>query len=226
MSLFPDPRQARSDVVAIGDDLRPETLIDAYRHGIFPWPTDEMPLPWFSPKKRAVLFFDEIHIPRSVARARRQSKLRLTIDADFAGVIRGCSLADRPEQEGTWIFPEIIEAYSELHRQGVAHSAEAWEGDQLVGGIYGVDAGGVFCGESMFYRQPYASKMALLHLCDHLRARGSDFLDIQVLTPHMQLFGAREIARTKFLDLLAMHQERKLTLFGNPSPGFLGEGQG
>lgn len=213
MPLFPDPRRARYDVVAIGDDLRPGTLMEAYRSGIFPWPTDEAPLPWFSPHRRAVLFFDEIHTSRSLARARRLSTLRMTIDADFRGVIRACAEAARPGQEGTWIFPEIVEAYERLHDLGHAHSAEAWEGDALVGGIYGVDMGGAFGGESMFYRRPNASKLALLHLADHLRARGLEWMDIQVMTPHMEALGAREIRRSEFLDLLKETQGRGLALF-------------
>ncbi len=213
MPLFPDPRRARYDVVAIGDDLRPETLMEAYRNGIFPWPTDEAPLPWFSPHERAVLFFDEIHVSRSLARGRRLHSFRLTIDADFGGVIRGCAEAARPGQEGTWIFPEIIEAYERLHQLGLAHSAEAWDGDHLVGGIYGVDMGGAFGGESMFYRKPNASKLALLHLAGHLRSRGLGWMDIQVMTPHMEALGAREIPRSQFLDLLKETQGRGLVLF-------------
>jgi leucyl/phenylalanyl-tRNA--protein transferase len=170
-------------------------------------------LPWFSPHRRAVLFFDEIHISRSLARARRLHDFRLTIDADFSGVIRGCSQAERPGQEGTWIFPEIIEAYEWLHALGHAHSAEAWEGDVLAGGIYGIDMGGAFGGESMFFRRPNASKLALLHLVDHLRARGLEWMDIQVMTPHMEALGAREIPRSEFLDLLKETQARGVALF-------------
>ena len=213
MPLFPDPRRARYDVVAIGEDLRPETLMEAYRSGIFPWPTDEAPLPWFSPHRRAVLFFDEIHISRSLARARRAHTFRMTIDADFRGVIARCAEMPRPDQDGTWIFPEIIDAYAALHDLGHAHSAEAWDGAELVGGIYGVDMGGAFGGESMFYAKPNASKLALLHLVDHLRNRGLGWMDIQVMTPHMEALGAREIPRSEFLDLLKETQERKLVLF-------------
>lgn len=213
MSLFPDPRTAKHDIVAIGDDLTPETLMEAYRKGIFPWPSEEIPLPWFSPKQRAILRFDAIHVPRSLERARRLAPYRFTIDADFAGVIRGCAETPRAGQDGTWIFPEIIEAYWRLHALGHAHSAEVWEGDELVGGIYGIDMGGAFGGESMFYRRPNASKLALLHLVDHLRLRGLDWIDIQMLTPHMELLGASEIPRSRFLDLLAATQSKGLTLF-------------
>ncbi len=213
MSLFPDPRHAPHDIVAIGDDLRPETLIEAYRAGIFPWPAEDIPLPWFSPKRRAILRFDAIHVSRSLARERRRTPLRFTIDADFRGVIAGCASTPRPGQEGTWIFPRIVDAYVTLHELGHAHSAEAWEGDELVGGIYGVDMGGAFGGESMFHRRPNASKLALLHLADHLASRGLDWMDIQIMTPHMKALGAREIGRGKFLDLLHSTQARGLVLF-------------
>lgn len=213
MALFPDPRRARYDIVAMGEDLRPQTLMEAYRSGIFPWPTDEAPLPWFSPHRRAVLFFDEIHISRSLARTLRAHPFRLTVDVDFPGVIERCAATPRPDQEGTWIFPDIVEAYVRLHELGHAHSAEAWQGEELVGGIYGVDLGGAFGGESMFYLRPDASKLALLHLTDHLRDRGLGWMDIQVMTPHMEVLGAREIARSEFLDLLKETQERGLALF-------------
>ncbi|HEU5162249.1 MAG TPA: leucyl/phenylalanyl-tRNA--protein transferase, partial [Thermoanaerobaculia bacterium] len=171
------------------------------------------PLPWFSPHRRAVLFFDEIHISRSLARVRRTHAFRMTIDVDFRGVIARCAETPRPDQDGTWIFPEIIDAYVKLHELGHAHSAEVWEGEELVGGIYGVDLGGAFGGESMFYSRPNASKLALLHLAEHLRNRGLGWMDIQVMTPHMEALGAREIPRSEFLDLLKETQERRLVLF-------------
>src|SRR5437763_8411122 len=164
MSRFPDPRSARGDVVAIGDDLSIETLRDAYRHGIFPWPHDELPLPWFSPRRRTVIFFDELHVGRSLRRSMRKSSLRFTIDQAFDQVLRSCATATRREGEGTWIGPEIIRAYTRLYREGDAHSVEAWDGDEIAGGLYGIDAGGAFTGESMFHRRTDASKLALLHL--------------------------------------------------------------
>lgn len=212
-SRFPDPRLATHDIVALGDDLSPETLMDAYRQGIFPWPTEEIPLPWFCPKRRAILRFGSLHVSRSLARARKKAAYRTTIDAAFEGVIRGCAEAPRPGQEGTWIFPEIIDAYVRLHELGHAHSAEVWEGEELVGGIYGVDMGGAFGGESMFFRRPNASKLALLALVDHLASRGLDWMDIQVMTPHMKALGASLILRPKFLDLLAATQAKGLKLF-------------
>ena len=213
MSRFPDPRYTRSDVIAIGGDLRVETLRDAYGHGIFPWPHEDIPLPWFSPRRRAVIFFDELHIGRTLRKAIKAAPFEFTIDRAFEKVIRACSLSPRPGQDGTWIDDAIIDGYIAFHRAGDAHSIEAWEHGELAGGLYGVDAGGAFTGESMFYVRPNASRLALLYLIDHLRARGLTWLDCQVMTPHMEALGAREITRAKFLDLLANAQARKLRLF-------------
>jgi leucyl/phenylalanyl-tRNA---protein transferase len=187
-------------------------LREAYRHGIFPWPHHELPLPWFSPRRRAVLFFDELHVGRSLRRSEKRAPFRFTIDRAFDDVIRACASVAR-EDQGTWIGPEIIRAYGRLHRDGDAHSLEAWEGDELVGGLYGVDSGGVFTGESMFHLRPDASKLALLHMIGHLRERGATFLDCQIMTPHMRALGAREIPRARFLDLLEEAQGRALRLF-------------
>lgn len=213
MSTFPDPRYAPSDVVAMGEDLRVETLREAYRKGIFPWPHDGLPLPWFSPRRRAVIFFDELHVGRSLRRARKRAPYTFTVDRDFRSVIRACAEAERPDQDGTWIEPKIVAAYTRFHAAGDAHSVEVWEDGALAGGLYGVDAGGVFTGESMFHRRPDASKLALLFLADHLRSRGATFIDCQVMTPHMEALGAREIPRAKFLDLLAEAQSKGLRLF-------------
>jgi leucyl/phenylalanyl-tRNA--protein transferase len=213
MSIFPDPRYAPSDVVAMGEDLRVETLREAYRRGIFPWPHEGMPLPWFSPRRRAVIFFDELHVGRSLRKQQTRAPYTFTIDRDFASVIRACASVPRPDQDGTWIAPKIVAAYTRLHQTGDAHSIEAWEGDTLAGGLYGIDAGGTFTGESMFHLRPDASKLALLFLIDHLRARGATFVDCQVMTPHMEALGAREIARGRFLDLLAEGQASGRKLF-------------
>lgn len=213
MSTFPDPRYAPSDVVAMGEDLRVETLREAYRKGIFPWPHDGLPLPWFSPRRRAVIFFDELHVGRSLRKVQKRAELTFTIDRDFPAVIAECAAADRPDQDGTWIAPAMIAAYTRLHEAGDAHSVEVWEGDTLVGGLYGVDCGGLFTGESMFHHRPEASKLALLFLIDHLRARGATLLDCQVMTPHMKALGAREISRARFLDALAEVQARGITIF-------------
>lgn len=213
MTLFPDPRQARGDIIAIGEDLSVETLREAYGRGIFPWPHDNLPMPWFSPRRRAVILFDELHIGRTLRRSMRRAAFTFTIDKAFDAVIRACASTPRAEGEGTWIGPEIMRAYSRLHLEGDAHSAEAWEGDDLAGGLYGIDAGGLFTGESMFHHRGDASKLALLHLIEHVRERGATWLDCQIMTPHMRALGAREIPRTQFLDLLAETQARGLRLF-------------
>jgi leucyl/phenylalanyl-tRNA--protein transferase len=215
---FPDPRSATSDgLVAVGGDLHPDTLRQAYRQGIFPWPAPGLPLLWFSPPERGILEFADLHVPRSLVRAARRQPLRLTVDADFAAVIRGCAGTPRPGQDGTWVTDEIIEAYERLHALGVAHSVEAWCAGRLVGGIYGVEVDGAFAAESMFYRQPNASKLALLHLVEHLRGHGLDWLDIQVLTPHMARLGARVVPREQFLARLAATRARGLRLFAAAS---------
>jgi leucyl/phenylalanyl-tRNA--protein transferase len=208
---FPDPRRVRGDVVAFGDDLSVGALREAYRHGIFPWPHEDWPLPWFSPRRRTVIFFDELHVGRTLRKAMREG-FTYSIDRDFNAVIRACAEAPR-DDEGTWIGPMIVDAYAALHHAGDAHSVEVWQGDELVGGLYGVDAGGVFTGESMFHRVANGSKLALVHLIEHLRARGASWLDCQVMTPHMRALGAREIARGEFLDRLAQAQARETAIF-------------
>lgn len=212
-SAFPDPRRARGDVVALGNQIDVATLHDAYRHGIFPWPYEGHTLPWFSPRRRAVIFLDELRVGRTLAKQQRSTAMHFTIDRAFADVIAACAEAPRPDQPGTWISEEFIHAYTALHHAGDAHSVEAWLGDSLVGGLYGVDSGGVFTGESMFYREAGASKLALLHLAAHLRTRGATLIDCQVMTPHMEALGARLIPRSKFLTLLAEAQARETRLF-------------
>lgn len=208
---FPDPLYATPDgIVALGERLDPDTLREAYRRGIFPWPVDGLPLPWFCPPERGVLEFGALHIPRRLQRIRQQEPFRLTLDQAFDAVIEQCAARHQP----TWITPPMLRAYKTLHRAGDAHSAEAWDGDQLVGGVYGVDAGGAFSCESMFYLRPNASKLALLHLIDHLRSRGLDWIDIQMVTPHLEVLGARAIQREDFLERLARTQVRGLSLFG------------
>ncbi|HSP35584.1 MAG TPA: leucyl/phenylalanyl-tRNA--protein transferase [Thermoanaerobaculia bacterium] len=213
MSRFPDPRYSRSDIIAVGGDLRVETLRDAYRHGIFPWPHEALPLPWFSPRRRAVILFDELHVGRSTRKAANATPYTFTLDKAFERVIETCAESERPDQDGTWIGSDIIKAYVALHRAGDALSVEVWDGDTLAGGLYGIDSGGVFTGESMFHRAPNASKLALLFLIDHLRGRGSTWLDCQVMTPHMKALGAKEIQRARFLDMLAEAQASGVKLF-------------
>lgn len=225
---FPDPRTYRypewfgigdfyfrsHDIVAFGTPLTVENVREAYLKGIFPWNTEGLPLPWHCPEWRAILNFDALTIPRSLERIRRKTDLTFTIDRAFPQVILECALAYRPGQGGTWISSEFIHIYTELHHQGIAHSIEAWNPDAtLAGGLYGIDAGGVFCGESMFFKTPNASKLALLFLIDHLRKRGSTWLDTQVMTPHFQALGAIEIERNDFLDKLRDTQNLDLTLF-------------
>ncbi|MBI3783835.1 MAG: leucyl/phenylalanyl-tRNA--protein transferase [Deltaproteobacteria bacterium] len=211
---FPDPRSAGPEgVLAVGGDLHPQTLQLAYRQGIFPWPAPGYPLLWFCPPERGVLDFAALHVPRSLVYARRHTTLRFTLDRAFNRVIDACSSTPRPAQDGTWITPQILSAYIRLHRLGVAHSVEAWNDDLLVGGLYGVDVDGVFAAESMFYREPNASKLALLHLVDHLKSRGLDWIDIQVMTPHLARLGATTISRDAFLARLQATRARGLKLF-------------
>jgi len=211
---FPDPRKASPEgLVAIGGDLEPETLMAAYRQGIFPWPVEGLPLLWFSPAQRGVLEFTEVHVGRSLDRARRQTRFRFTIDRAFPAVIEACATTPRRGETGTWITHEIRGAYIRLHRMGIAHSVEAWNGEHLVGGAYGVNVDGAFAAESMFHLQDNASKLALLHLIDHLDERGLDWLDIQVLTPHLRRLGAKEMTRDIFLRRLQTTRARGLRLF-------------
>jgi leucyl/phenylalanyl-tRNA--protein transferase len=211
---FPDPRTASPEgIVAIGGDLHPDSVRAAYRQGIFPWPVDNLPLLWFCPPERAILRFSEVHVPRSLNRASRRCGLRFSLDEAFAEVIRSCAEAPRPGQEGTWITHDVIDAYIRLHELGTAHSVEAWSGDALVAGAYGVDVDGAFAAESMFYREPNASKLCLLHLIDHLRSRGLDWIDVQTMTPHMKRLGAAPLDREDFLELLRQTRSRGLSLF-------------
>jgi len=225
---FPDPRTFQypewvsignyfyrsHDVVSFGTPLTVENVREAYLKGIFPWNSEGIPLPWHCPEERAILEFDALTIPRSLEKIRRQTDLTFTIDKDFRRVIHECALAYRPGQGGTWISPEFETVYGELHDQGMAHSVEAWNPDgSLAGGLYGIDAGGVFCGESMFYKTANASKLALLFLIDHLRSRGSTWLDAQVMTQHLAALGAEDISRTDFLSKLRATQELALELF-------------
>lgn len=210
-----DPRRAGDrDIVGIGGELSTENLIAAYRHGIFPWPVSGLPLLWFCPPSRAVLDFAHLRVSERLARLRRHSRLTFTIDHAFDEVITACRRTPRPHQDGTWITPAMLRAYQEFHRAGHAHSVEAWdESGTLVGGLYGVAIDGVFAGESMFHHAPNASKLALLHLIDHLQARGLDWIDIQTLTPHMQALGAVLIPRDDFLDRLQTTRTHRLMLF-------------
>jgi leucyl/phenylalanyl-tRNA--protein transferase len=212
---FLDPRRAGPEgVVALSNDLDAETLAAAYARGIFPWPSPGLSaIPWCCPDPRAVLEFDRLTVPRTVRQEQRKGRFRFTLDAAFARVIAACARVPRPGQRSTWITPEMARAYERLHALGLAHSVEAWEGESLAGGLYGVAVEGVFAGESMFHLAPNASKLALLFLVEHLRARGAEWMDIQMLTPHLEALGAREIPRDDYLGRLAEAQARKLRLF-------------
>jgi leucyl/phenylalanyl-tRNA--protein transferase len=211
----PDPADELG-LVALDYNLSSERLISAYRHGIFPWPDSSpfSPIPWVCPPRRAILEFEHLHIPRNLRKSRRDmASLRFTIDQAFESVIAACAAAPRSGQRGTWITPAMVGAYVQLHRLGHAHSVEAWESDELVGGLYGVTAAGVFTGESMFHRVNDASKLCVLHLIEHLRARGSTWLDIQQMTRHFALLGAREISRAEFLKILGAERRAARKLF-------------
>ena len=201
---FPDPRTADGyGLVALGGSYQPAMLLAAYAQGIFPWPSEDMPYAWFSPDPRMILPLEEFHISRSLRRELRRSSLRVTWDQAFDRVIAACAAAPRPGQEGTWISEELREGFEELHRHGFAHSVETWQDEELVGGVYGLSLGRMFCGESMFFHRPNASKVALAHLVEGLRHWDFHFLDCQVHTPHMEHFGAREWTRDRFLRTLA-----------------------
>ena len=197
---FPDPALAEPDgLLAVGGDLRPERLLEAYARGIFPWFDDRSPILWWSPDPRLVLAPEELHVSRSLARTLRRGTFRVTADTAFDSVIRRCAEKGRPGQRGTWITPEMIDAYCALHRLGFAHSFEAWEGETLVGGLYGVSLGAVFFGESMFADAPDASKVAFARGVAWLASRGVGLVDCQVRTDHLVSLGARELPRREFL---------------------------
>jgi leucyl/phenylalanyl-tRNA---protein transferase len=202
---FPPLEQALDDppgLLAAGGDLSPARLLAAYRRGIFPWYSPGQPVLWWSPDPRAVLFPQEFHCPRSLARTLRSGRFENVIDRDFTAVISACA-APRSQGAGTWITPEMREAYCELHRRGVAHSVETYRGGELVGGLYGVLLGGVFFGESMFSRENDASKAALAHLVRLAPEKGIAVIDCQLPSRHLDSLGSRSIPRQDFQALLA-----------------------
>jgi leucyl/phenylalanyl-tRNA---protein transferase len=200
-SRFPDPATAPADgPLALGGDLAPETLVEAYALGIFPWPDGRGRLSWWSPDPRAVFPIGGVHVSRSLARTLRSGRFRCTVDTAFAQVVAAC--AHRPG-EGTWIVPAMESAYRRLHAMGLAASLEVWEEDRLVGGIYGVVLGSAFMGESMFHRVPDASKVALVHLDRRLAAGGFTLFDAQLPTPHLLRMGAEVVPRRRYLAALA-----------------------
>lgn len=185
-------------LVAIGGNLEPETLLQAYRAGVFPWFDESTPICWWSPDPRAILPLDAVHISRRLARTLRSGRFEITINRDFSAVMRGC--ADRAE--GTWITPGMLEAYERLHRLGHAHSIETWRNRTLAGGVYGIAIGGFFAAESMFHRITDGSNVALAALTRRLSERGFALLDVQLLTEHTARFGAIELPRKEYLRRL------------------------
>lgn len=203
--FFPPAEEADSDgLIALGGRLAPEWLLDAYGHGIFPWPfSDEFePIVWCSPDPRAIIEFDRFHIPRRLLRTARSGRFTVTADLDFEGVIRGCATA-AGRIGHTWLTRPMIAAYIKMHQLGHAHSVEVWHEGELAGGTYGLALGGLFAAESKFFRVRDASKVALVHLVAHLQVRGYRLLDIQQLTPHTARLGAVEIPRSEYLRRLA-----------------------
>jgi leucyl/phenylalanyl-tRNA--protein transferase len=205
-------------LLAAGADLSAARLLDAYSQGIFPWFGQDDPLLWWSPDPRMVLYVDELRVSRSLRRTIRSGRMRVTADTAFAEVMAGCA-EPRPDQEGTWITPEMTEAYRGLFDLGYGHSIEAWEGDRLVGGLYGVALGRMFFGESMFSRRSDASKVAMAHLVRQMLRWRMPLIDCQMSTTHLASLGAREVPRSEFLrQMRQLVSQRSL-----PSPWRLDE---
>jgi len=200
-------------LLAAGGDLSPERLLDAYRHGIFPWFNEDDPILWWSPNPRMVLFPAELKISHSLHKVLRNSTYEVRFDTSFEQVMRACA-APRKGQAGTWILEEIIAAYCELHRRGYAHSVETWIDGELAGGLYGMALGKMFYGESMFSRRTNASKIAIAHLCKQLELWKFGMIDCQMNTPHLASLGAREISRNEFIQRL----QELIHYTGVPSP--------
>lgn len=203
--------QEPNGLLAAGGDLSAERLIKAYRHGCFPWFSDGQPILWWSPDPRTVLFPDELHVSRSLGKVLRQNRYKVTFDQDFAAVITACS-EPRAYADDTWITSAMRDAYLELHRRGLAHSVEVWQGQQLVGGLYGLAMGQLFFGESMFSRADNASKVGFVMLVEHLKAAGFVMIDCQMPTQHLHSFGARAISREQFASTLNQHLDQPSTI--------------
>ncbi|WP_426669486.1 leucyl/phenylalanyl-tRNA--protein transferase [Mucilaginibacter sp. McL0603] len=198
--LFPDPSYAEEDgLLAVGGDLSTSRLLLAYQSGIFPWYSDDTPILWYSPHERFVLFPDELKISKSMRQVIKSGRFVVTRDKYFEKVIDACSAIGRKDQDGTWITDDMKNAYLRLHNEGYAHSVEVWEQDNLVGGLYGVQIGTVFCGESMFSLVSNASKMALINLCNSGKYT---LIDCQVHTEHLESMGARMIDRKEYMAIL------------------------
>jgi leucyl/phenylalanyl-tRNA--protein transferase len=207
--VFPPVEEAEDGLLAVGGDLRPERLLLAYSQGIFPWYSTGQPILWHSPEPRMVLLAGDLHVPRSLRKTIAKGRYAVSLDTAFARVIDACAGARRPGQRGTWITRDMKRAYVELHRLGFAHSVESWEGEKLVGGLYGVSLGGAFFGESMFAWAPDASKVAFVKLVEQLRRWGIELIDCQVHTEHLARFGATEWTRRGYLSALRKALQRE-----------------
>lgn len=205
ITRFPPVESAdEHGLLAIGGDLQPESVILAYQSGIFPWPLDEDSLAWFAPPERAVLFLDEFHVSRRLRRSLKSARFSTKRDHDFRAVILRCAeMKNRGEQDGTWITRDIIDAYTKLHTMGITHSFESYLDGELVGGLYGIQIGRFFAAESSFFRVPDASKVAMCSMVEYLRSQNILWFDCQVLTPFSEGFGAREVPRSDYMELLA-----------------------
>ena len=202
--LFPSPEQASAEgIVAVGGDLQPERVMLAYRKGIFPWFESDDFLLWWSPDPRMVLFPNRLKVSKSMRTVLRKKQFEVTFNKAFDQVVEACAKVKRFGQNGTWITPGLMEVYSSLHTQGHAHSVEVWEEGSLVGGLYGIDLGTVFCGESMFSKSSNASKVALIYLVKELKKNKYELIDCQVPTQHLASMGAESISRTEFLTFLS-----------------------
>jgi leucyl/phenylalanyl-tRNA--protein transferase len=198
--VFPEPDLAEPDgLLAVGGDLSTARLLLAYQNGIFPWYSDDTPILWYSPHERFVLYPQELNISGSMRRVLNSGRFRVTADTSFNEVITACSTVPREGQDGTWITDDMKAAYNQLHAEGYAHSVEVWQNEELVGGIYGVQVGDVFCGESMFSKVSNASKTALIHVCQSGLYK---LVDCQVHTDHMESMGARMISREQYMAIL------------------------
>jgi leucyl/phenylalanyl-tRNA--protein transferase len=203
---FPPVKFAdKNGIIAIGGDLSPERLLNAYSNGIFPWYNEGEPIIWWSPDPRLVLFTDELHISKSMKKIIKKNEFEITFNKSFENVIKNCSLP-RTNEKDTWIHQEMINAYIRLHKLGYAISTEVWKKDNLVGGLYGVGMGKCFFGESMFYFESNASKLGIIALTKKLKSLGFPFIDCQVKTEHLISLGAREIPRNKFAKLLELNR--------------------
>ena len=201
--FFPPVSQANQDgIIAVGGDLTSERLLLAYKSGIFPWFEDGEPIIWWSPNPRMVLFLDELIVSKSMRNILNRNSFKVTFNQNFRDVISNCQNIERDGQNGTWITNDMIEAYCKMHELGIAKSVEVWQDAVLVGGLYGIDLEGIFCGESMFSTVSNASKVAFIALVNQLKKEDYKLLDCQVYNPHLESLGCREIDRTDFMEIL------------------------